>query len=469
MLVIKAELIKRINDIKQLLQTDQEVEGEGNENEDDDDTADDDDDADNDATDDDDADNDDDDDDDADNDTDDDDDDDDDDSAYYDINSEYEAFEVEDIRLATSDDEDSDECFVNDVEDSETSCDTADAFDSEYDGDDNSDLNDKEYSISSDDENDGSISIRYDTSSCSRNSSECQSVIPIRYDVSSCSRNSSECQSVIPIRYDVSSCSRNSSECQSVIPIRYDVSSCSRNSSECQSVIPIRYDTSSSISSNSSVCQTPLSSRATDLSSVSSLTDLTHFSGTSLDTSDLSLSAKSKNALLGDAHERQPTKSYLRCIDYKTDEILPAVFDVDIKKELRFLQSCGDRTSTPAKVDTDYNTNSLTFEQGVNHFMKQSRGITPTSPQLDEFDSNRLAQARGFLHGFSPLCRAQPSQTVVRARRPVRRSLLFNECESRQESLHGYQTCQSAIFASEDEEAVYYLITKYLNNNSNGK
>ena len=429
MLVIKAELIKRINDIKQLLQTDQEVEGEGNENEDDDDTADDDDDADNDATDDDDADNDDDDDDDADNDTDDDDDDDDDDSAYYDINSEYEAFEVEDIRLATSDDEDSDECFVNDVEDSETSCDTADAFDSEYDGDDNSDLNDKEYSISSDDENDGSISIRYDTSSCSR----------------------------------------NSSECQSVIPIRYDVSSCSRNSSECQSVIPIRYDTSSSISSNSSVCQTPLSSRATDLSSVSSLTDLTHFSGTSLDTSDLSLSAKSKNALLGDAHERQPTKSYLRCIDYKTDEILPAVFDVDIKKELRFLQSCGDRTSTPAKVDTDYNTNSLTFEQGVNHFMKQSRGITPTSPQLDEFDSNRLAQARGFLHGFSPLCRAQPSQTVVRARRPVRRSLLFNECESRQESLHGYQTCQSAIFASEDEEAVYYLITKYLNNNSNGK
>ena len=409
MLVIKAELIKRINDIKQLLQTDQEVEGEGNENEDDDDTADDDDDADNDATDDDDADNDDDDDDDADNDTDDDDDDDDDDSAYYDINSEYEAFEVEDIRLATSDDEDSDECFVNDVEDSETSCDTADAFDSEYDGDDNSDLNDKEYSISSDDENDGSISIRYDTSSCSR------------------------------------------------------------NSSECQSVIPIRYDTSSSISSNSSVCQTPLSSRATDLSSVSSLTDLTHFSGTSLDTSDLSLSAKSKNALLGDAHERQPTKSYLRCIDYKTDEILPAVFDVDIKKELRFLQSCGDRTSTPAKVDTDYNTNSLTFEQGVNHFMKQSRGITPTSPQLDEFDSNRLAQARGFLHGFSPLCRAQPSQTVVRARRPVRRSLLFNECESRQESLHGYQTCQSAIFASEDEEAVYYLITKYLNNNSNGK
>ena len=430
MLVIKAELIKRINDIKQLLQTDQEVEGEGNENEDDDDTADDDDDADNDATDDDDADNDDDDDDDADNDTDDDDDDDDDDSAYYDINSEYEAFEVEDIRLATSDDEDSDECFVNDVEDSEKSCDTADAFDSEYDGDDNSDLNDKEYSISSDDENDGSISIRYDTSSCSRNSSECQSVIPIRYDVSSCSRNSSECQSVIPIRYDTSS---------------------------------------SSISSNSSVCQTPLSSRATDLSSVSSLTDLTHFSGTSLDSSDLSLSAKSKNALLGDAHERQPTKSYLRCIDYKTDEILPAVFDVDIKKELRFLQSCGDRTSTPAKVDTDYNTNSLTFEQGVNHFMKQSRGITPTSPQLDEFDSNRLAQARGFLHGFSPLCRAQPSQTVVRARRPVRRSLLFNECESRQESLHGYQTCQSAIFASEDEEAVYYLITKYLNNNTNGK
>ena len=405
MLVIKAELIKRINDIKQLLQTDQEVEGEGNENEDDDDTADDDDDADNDATDDDDADND-----DTDNDTDDDDDDDDDDSAYYDINSEYEAFEVEDIRLATSDDEDSDECFVNDVEDSEKSCDTADAFDSEYDGDDNSDLNDKEYSISSDDENDGSISIRYDTSSCSRNSSECQSVIPIRYDTSS-----------------------------------------------------------SSISSNSSVCQTPLSSRATDLSSVSSLTDLTHFSGTSLDSSDLSLSAKSKNALLGDAHERQPTKSYLRCIDYKTDEILPAVFDVDIKKELRFLQSCGDRTSTPAKVDTDYNTNSLTFEQGVNHFMKQSRGITPTSPQLDEFDSNRLAQARGFLHGFSPLCRAQPSQTVVRARRPVRRSLLFNECESRQESLHGYQTCQSAIFASEDEEAVYYLITKYLNNNTNGK
>ena len=405
MLVIKAELIKRINDIKQLLQTDQEVEGEGNENEDDDDTADDDDDADNDATDDDDADND-----DTDNDTDDDDDDDDDDSAYYDINSEHEAFEVEDIRLATSDDEDSDECFGNDVEDSEKSCDTADAFDSEYDGDDNSDLNDKEYSISSDDENDGSISIRYDTSSCSRNSSECQSVIPIRYDTSS-----------------------------------------------------------SSISSNSSVCQTPLSSRATDLSSVSSLTDLTHFSGTSLDTSDLSLSAKSKNALLGDAHERQPTKSYLRCIDYKTDEILPAVFDVDIKKELRFLQSCGDRTSTPAKVDTDYNTNSLTFEQGVNHFMKQSRGITPTSPQLDEFDSNRLAQARGFLHGFSPLCRAQPSQTVVRARRPVRRSLLFNECESRQESLHGYQTCQSAIFASEDEEAVYYLITKYLNNNSNGK
>lgn len=260
----------------------------------------------------------------------------------------------------------------------------------------------------------------------------------------------------------------------------------SGDSSDFHTNVSVRYHSSSSSSdsppSSSVLLGASSVSSPTALSQSSSLTDLSSFIGNFSSDSgngEECLSRTSKQICRTFSPSRNtnvPRYQYhdRRHIWSESDLTGQQSFldfsEAEIERDLNFLKSCGDKMSTP-----DHRPDSARHSPRTRDNNPVSFSGRQCYYSLDEMKSSAyvehprasLTSFQPFPHGLSPLCKGlsvRPARDTG-VHDSVRRSLTFgstNLVAVQRQDTGGFKPWYSSDFASEDEEAVYHLITKYL-------
>lgn len=246
----------------------------------------------------------------------------------------------------------------------------------------------------------------------------------------------------IPIRYDTSSSSSSTSS-----------SNDSDSSSESEARVP---SPESPILSNSDCDQSP-----TELSKVSSLTDVSSLINNINDVSHNGISLlESDNIQLRDPDSVSSSHCHFRSLSDQTDLLaqLPRFSETEFEQELEYLGSCENKTSTPDCRDGGNRSGPK-----LRHLLEMNRTKMPPLSWLQKESPLLSSPTCRFRHDASSLCRTLPFQAKGYAQTPIRpNTMVTTSCQALPVS--DLTPWRNNGFASEDEEAVHYLITKYLNN-----
>lgn len=226
------------------------------------------------------------------------------------------------------------------------------------------------------------------------------------------------------------------------------------NSSSSDGYVSIRYDTSNSsptLSSNtdsSSESDAECNSDPSENLSSSSLTDLSSFISSFSNPDPFSATNIQLPELVGFENRTPTAKRHFRSLSDCTGShsrccLFPGQ---DASQEKGIFQHCGNRTSTPIYCHVPRDENFQRRNQDFLNNWRNELGFT-TQPHLVDSDC--------YLHAISQMWKEFGSQPTQ-----VRNCLLHFPPGSDLT----FKPWHSEVFASEDEEAVYYLITKYLNN-----